>query len=48
MIFNLASVVYWRVITNNKWQKVDIDNSQKNARQVTHDYAVGYIVYTWK
>ena len=45
MIFNLASAVDWRVITAGKQRQVDIDNSQENATQVTHDYKIGYIVY---
>ena len=45
MIFNLTSVVYWRVITAGKQRQVDIYNFQENAMQVTHEYAVGDIVY---
>ena len=41
MIFNLASVVYCRVITTKKNQQVDIDNVQENSSWVIHDYAVG-------
>ena len=39
------SVVDWRVITAAKQWQVDIDNLQENARQVTHDYAIGDLVY---
>ena len=45
MIFNLVSVIYWRVITAGKHQQVDINNVQENARKGTHDYAIGDIVY---
>ena len=45
MVFNLASVVYWRVVTAAKQQQVDIDNFQENARWVTHDYAIGGQIY---
>ena len=45
MIFNLAPVVDWRVITSNKQGQVDIDNVQENFRPVMHDYAVRDLVY---
>ena len=45
IIFNLASVVDWRVITVGKKRQVDIDNVQENAMRVTHDYTVGNILY---
>ena len=45
MIFNLASVVDWRVITTGKQWQVNIDDVQENARQVTHEYSIGNIVY---
>ena len=45
MIFNLASVVDWQVVTAAKQQKLDIDNVQEIARQVTDDYAIGDWVY---
>ena len=45
MIFNLVSVVDWQVITDGKQQQVEIDNVQENTRQVTHDYAIGDLVY---
>ena len=40
MIFNLASVVDWQLITTGKQQQVDIDNIQEKYRQVTHDYVI--------
>ena len=40
MLFNLASVVYWRVVTPAKQSQVDIDNVSKNVRRVMHDYAI--------
>ena len=45
MIFNLASVIDWRVVTSGKQQQVDIDNVQEKARGVTHDYAISNLVY---
>ena len=45
MKFNLVKVIYWRVITSKKKQQVDIDNVCKNARRVSHDYAIGDLVY---
>ena len=41
MLFNLLSVVDWRVVTTVKQHQVDIDNVIENARQVTHDCAIG-------
>ena len=45
MIFNLSTVVDWKTITKTKQTQVDRDNLRENARQVTHDYAVGDSVY---
>ena len=45
MIFDIASGVDWRVITDKKQRQVDIENVQENARRVTHNYAVAYLVY---
>ena len=45
MIFNLALVIYWRVITASKHCQLDIDNAQENARQVMHNYSIYNIVY---
>ena len=45
MLFNLTSVVDWRVAIAEKQRQVDIDNIRENSRQVTHDYAIGDIVY---
>ena len=45
MIFNLASVFDWQVITTRKHQKFDIDNVRKIAKQVRHNYKVDYLVY---
>ena len=39
------SVVEWRVVTAANQRQVDIDNVRENARQVTHDYAIGNLVY---
>ena len=40
MLFNLASVVDWRIVTAAKQRQLDIDNVRENARQVTHDYPI--------
>ena len=45
MIFNLASVVDWRVVTVAKQRQIDIDNFRENAKWVSHDYAIGDWVY---
>ena len=45
MIFNLASVIYWRAITTKKQRQVDINNVCENAKQVIFDYTVGDLVY---
>ena len=44
MIFNLASVFDWQVITTRKHQKFDIDNVRKIAKQFRHNYKVDYLV----
>ena len=45
IIFNLMPVVECQVITAKKQWQVNIDNSHKNSRQVSHDYAIYDIVY---
>ena len=45
MLFKLASVFDWRVVTAEKQRQVDIDNGRENAKRVTHDYAIGNRVY---
>ena len=45
MLFNLASVVDWRVVTAVKQRQVYIDNVRENAKRVTHDYAICDPVY---
>ena len=45
MLFNLASFVYWRVVTAANQRQMHIDNFQENARWVTHDYEIGDQVY---
>ena len=45
MLFNLASVVDWRVVTAAKQRQVDIDNFRENSKRFTHDYAIGDKVY---
>ena len=45
MVFNLASVVDWRVLIAEKKRQLDIDNVREKDRQVTHDYTIGNQVY---
>ena len=45
MLFNLASVVDWRVVTAAKQRQVETDNVRENAKRVTHDYAIRDQVY---
>ncbi len=45
MIFNLATVVDWRVISARKQTQIDRDNLRENARRVNYDYAVGDRVF---
>ena len=32
MLFNLISIVYWRIVTSGKHPQVDIDNYHENYR----------------
>ena len=45
MIFNLASVVYWQVVTAANKRQVDKYNVRENAKRVTYDYEIGNQVY---
>ena len=45
VVFNLAEFFGWWVIAIKKQQQFDIDNFCENAKQVSHDYAIGDIVY---
>ena len=45
IIFNLASVVDWRVKKAGKKRQLDIEIVQENARRVTYDCEIGYLVY---
>ena len=45
MLFNLTSVVDWRVSTAANKLQVDINNFRENTKRVTHDYAIGGQVY---
>ena len=45
MLFKAAPVVDWQVATSAKQRQVDIDNVRENANRVTHDYAMGDLVY---
>ena len=40
ILFNLASVVDWIVLTAMKHCQVDIDNAGENSRRVTYAYAI--------
>ena len=46
VLFNLASVVYWQVVTAANQRQVDIDNFRENSRKVTHDYKIGDQLYS--
>ena len=37
ILFNLASVVDWQVVTAANQRQVEINNVRENARKVTHD-----------
>ena len=45
MLFNLTSVVHWRVVTAAKQRQVDIGNVRGNTKRVMHDYDIGDQVY---
>ena len=45
MLFNIASVVDWKVATVAKQLQVDIYNAIENAKQVMYDYAIDNQVY---
>ena len=44
VLFNLISIVDWRILTARKFRQVDVYNVQENARQVRHDYTIGDLV----
>ena len=48
MLFNLTSLIDWRVVTAKKQRKVDIDNVCKNSRRVRHAYKIYNLVYVEK
>ena len=48
MIFNITSIVDWRIVTATKQRKSYIDNVRKNARQFRHDYVVADLVHVKK
>ena len=41
VLFKLASVVYWLVVTAANQRQVDIDNFIENSKKFTHDYKIG-------
>ena len=45
MEFNLASVIYWQVVTAVKKLQVDINNFIEKSRRVTHECAIGNLVH---
>ena len=45
ILFRLASLIDWRVVSTKNLRQEDIDNLRGNARRVTHDYAIGDRVY---
>ena len=44
-LFNIASVVDWRIVIAVKQSQVNIDNVRENAKWVTQDCAIGDQVY---
>ena len=45
MLFNLMSIVDWYVVASRNKRQVDIDNVCKNARQFSHEFTIGDLVY---
>ena len=45
MLFNLTSIIHWRVITARKQGKVDIYNVHKRSKWVKNDQSIGDLVY---
>ena len=45
MLFDLVSVVDWKVATAEKQRQVDIDNVRGNAKRATYDYTISNQVY---
>ena len=45
MLFNLTSVVDWKVATAVKQRQVDIDDVRENARRITYDCTIYDQVY---
>ena len=45
MLFNLISIIDWRIVTTRTQRQINIDNVSETARQVMHDYAIGNLVY---
>ena len=45
MLFYLALVIDWRVVTAAKQRQVDIDNVRENTKRVTRDYEIGDQLY---
>ena len=48
MLFNITSLIYWRVVTARNQKQFDIDISCENSRRVRHYYAVGNLMYVEK
>ena len=40
ILFNLASVIYWRVANSVKDIQVDIGNVRENSKKITHNYVI--------
>ena len=40
ILSNLASVIYWRVLTSVSQKQVGTDNVRESVRRVTHDYTI--------
>ena len=41
ILFKLASIVDWCILTASKQRKYDIDNVHKNDRKFRNDYSTG-------
>ena len=45
VLFNLTSLIDWRVVTAKKQREVDIDNYFKNSGRVRHAYTIYDLFY---
>ena len=45
LLFNLTSIIDWRVVTTSKQRQVNIDGVREKSRQVRHKYTIGNLFY---